>query len=166
MAEDEVRQKNVKLERWIDARYRGQSFELRVPARDWVNAFHRAHEIRYGYSQPEARVEAVTLRVSGTADAPAIPERRQESSGDEPRPAGQETVYWRGESLAANRYVRDELRAGQHIAGPAIVTEYSSTTWLPPGWNARMDRLGNLVVTGARRGTGRRSARTGGSSTP
>jgi N-methylhydantoinase A len=158
MAEDQVARSRVTLERWIDARYHGQSFELRVPAADWVDAFHRAHETRYGYSQPRSAVEAVTLRVTGTAPPPDIPHPHLSGTRAVARPDRQDSVYWRGRLVRAARYSRDSLLSGQHIPGPAIVTEYSATTWLPPKWNARVDKLGNLVITKAVRGT-RRVAR-------
>jgi N-methylhydantoinase A len=146
MLEDEVRQQDVTLTRTIDARYRGQSFELLVPASDWIAAFHRAHEQRYGYAQRDAVVEAVTLRVAGTAALPNVPLRRVAGSRAVPKPGAIDRVLWRGKPVKAGRYARDELRAGQRVAGPAIVTEYSATTWLPPKWEIRVDSLGNLIM--------------------
>ncbi len=55
---------------WVDARYQGQSFELRVPWEDWAGAFHRSHRERYGYDRPGTPVEAVTLRA--VAEAPPL----------------------------------------------------------------------------------------------
>jgi N-methylhydantoinase A len=50
-----------------DLRYRGQSFELRVPIqRDLADAFHRAHEQRYGYSDREREIELVAVRTART----------------------------------------------------------------------------------------------------
>jgi N-methylhydantoinase A len=147
LAEDEVQKKDATLSRWLDARYHGQSFELRVPAHDWVNGFHRAHQSRYGYAQPDAPVEAVTLRVAGTARLPELPELALQRTSARPRPVGRESVWWRGALIQAWRFARADLAAGQRITGPAVITEYSSTTWLPPGWNARVDRLGNLTAS-------------------
>ena len=42
---------------------------------------------------------------------------------------------------------RPLLRAGHEVKGPAIITEYSATTWVPEGWTARVDELGNLILT-------------------
>ncbi|MDH5761310.1 MAG: hydantoinase/oxoprolinase family protein, partial [Gemmatimonadota bacterium] len=47
------------VEWWVDARYRGQSFELRVGFTDWVAEYHTSHEERYGYQRPDTPVEAV-----------------------------------------------------------------------------------------------------------
>jgi N-methylhydantoinase A len=39
---------------------------------------------------------------------------------------------------------REELPVGTRLRGPALVAEYSSTTWVPPGWVAQVDRFFNL----------------------
>jgi len=55
-----------------DLRYRGQSFELTVPLQeDLAEGFHRAHEERYGYADPEREIELVAVR---TADVVAGPD--------------------------------------------------------------------------------------------
>jgi N-methylhydantoinase A len=64
-----------------DVRYAGQSFELTVPIeRDLAAAFHRAHEVRYGYADPERRIELVAVR---TADV--VPGPEFELQAGEPR---------------------------------------------------------------------------------
>jgi N-methylhydantoinase A len=68
-----------------DLRYRGQSFELTVPlGGDVARAFHRAHEERYGYAEPERAVELVAVRTAEVRRGPALELRvpaRQEVSG-------------------------------------------------------------------------------------
>ena len=46
---------------------------------------------------------------------------------------------------------RSELLAGQAFAGPALVTETVATTWLPAGWRATVDAVGNLMLEPCRR---------------
>jgi N-methylhydantoinase A len=56
-----------------DLRYRGQSFELTVPlGDDLADAFHRAHEERYGYAQRDRPVEVVAVRTAEIRPGPAI----------------------------------------------------------------------------------------------
>jgi N-methylhydantoinase A/oxoprolinase/acetone carboxylase beta subunit len=43
-------------------------------------------------------------------------------------------------------YDRSELKAGNRLEGPAIVNQYDSTTVVPPGLSAHVDRFGNIVV--------------------
>ena len=133
------------VEAWVDARYRGQSYELRVEASSWVEAFHRAHRERYGYSREDSPVEAVTLRVVVAAPGvdvapPALPEAHG------PPPHEPARVVYRGREVDARRIRRVDLLAGHELAGPAVITEYSSTTWLPPGWSLRVAGHGTLEL--------------------
>jgi len=130
-------------ERWIDARYRGQSFELGVPAEGWVEGFHVAHCERYGYERPETPVEAVTLRVSVSAPPPelAVPSLAGAAA---PAPSRPTTVHFGGAAIEAARVRRADLLAGHEITGPAVIEEYSGTSWVPPEWRVRVDTWGCL----------------------
>jgi N-methylhydantoinase A len=56
-----------------DLRYAGQSFELTVPVTDELAAaFHRAHEERYGYADPERPIELVAVRTAEVRPAPPL----------------------------------------------------------------------------------------------
>jgi N-methylhydantoinase A len=64
-----------------DLRYTGQSFELTVPLQqDLADAFHRAHEERYGYADRDRAIELVAVRTADVRPAPEI-----ELRGAEPR---------------------------------------------------------------------------------
>ena len=56
-----------------------------------------------------------------------------------------------GKALATPTYAREGLRAGNAIAGPALIEEHASTTVLLPGDRLRVDAFGNLVIEVARR---------------
>jgi N-methylhydantoinase A len=133
-------------DRRVDARYRGQSFELGVPEEGWVEAFHAAHEERYGYRRDETPVEAVTLRVVVSAPAAEVVEARLAEATTAPTTTTA-TVVHGGARHDAETVWRHELLAGHEIAGPAIVQEYSGTTWVPPEWHLRIDRWGILHLT-------------------
>ena len=133
-------------ERRIDARYRGQSFELGVPAADWVSGFHEAHLERYGYQRPEAAVEAVTLRVVVTAPAAELVVPRLAQATSAPTTRAIRLVY-RGSDLDALGVWRHDLLWGHELRGPAVVQEYSGTTWVPPGWIVTVDAFGCLCMT-------------------
>lgn len=130
-------------ERWIDARYRGQSFELAVPAEDWAARFHEAHEERYGYRRDDIPAEAVTVRVVVTAPAPVLDPPELPEATDLP-PVSDLEVFHRGRVLAASRVERAALGAGHRLEGPLVVQEYSGTTWVPPEWTVEVDRWGTL----------------------
>jgi N-methylhydantoinase A len=63
-----------------DLRYAGQSFELTVPLGvDPAEAFHRAHEERYGYADRTRAIELVAVRTAETRPGPDL-----EPSGSTP----------------------------------------------------------------------------------
>lgn len=143
VSEDRVAPSSVTVREWVDVRYRGQSFELRVPARGWVEAFHAAHESRYGYARRDAALEAVTLRAVATAPglevaSPSLPE------ADGPPPFTPGTTVVGGTPTPCRHYWRRELRPGHTLAGPALVLDYSATTWLPVGWRMEVHPSGVL----------------------
>jgi N-methylhydantoinase A len=151
MAEEDVAAADVALSRLVDARYRGQSYELTVPAADWVGAFHAAHERRYGYARPGELVEAVTLRVEAIAEPPAVPAPRLPEADAPPEVVGEQTVHGADGASAAVVHDRAALRPGHRIIGPAVLIEYSATTWIPDGWAADVLADGALRIVAAKR---------------
>ncbi len=132
---DELGEPNAELRATYDLRYAGQAFELSVPGdlspdperlrRD----FDRAHDERYGYSDPEAELELVTIRV-----AAAMP-------GSEPARADFKTAEERGTRRV--RFGREEHDAAvigpgetEGRDGPAIFELPGATLVVPPGWHA------------------------------
>ncbi|SRR6266545_822835 len=146
-----------RFDRSADLRYRGQAFEVRVPVSGdldgAVAAFHDAHERLYGYcfrDRPEQEVEWVNLRVTGVGPIArpalrALPSRP--AAGPPLFPAGRRPVLFDGSAVDTPIYERDALAPGDVVTGPAVVEEYGSTVPLHPGFAARVDELGNLVVT-------------------
>jgi len=140
----------IRLERRIDMRYRGQSYELSFPySRRFVQEFHRRHEQRYGYADASRDSEVVTIRVRvrGLSEKPRIPKDR--SGPADPRRAflKEKPVYFGARPSRTRIYERALLKAGNRITGPALVFEYSATTAVPPGYVCRVDTWRNLLLT-------------------
>jgi len=55
-------------------------------------------------------------------------------------------VAFGGQWIETAVYRRDRLRPGHAFPGPAVVAQMDATTVIPPGWRARVDGYGNLVV--------------------
>ncbi|HSM05178.1 MAG TPA: hydantoinase/oxoprolinase family protein [Longimicrobiales bacterium] len=144
--EDEVDPDAVAVERWVDARYHGQSFELRVPAGGWVEAFHALHEARYGFARRQAAVEAVTLRAVASAPALEIAVDTLPPA-DGPVPSTPGRVVVDGARVPCPRIWRKDLRPGHELSGPALILDYSATTWLPPGWSLTVHPSGVLRMS-------------------
>jgi N-methylhydantoinase A len=142
----------IRIERWLDMRYTGQAYELGVRASgDFVAAFHRAHEQRFGYSDAGRQTEIVNVRIRAIGATPKPELSRERITGSSLASArlSYRRGIFAGRRLKTPVYDRTKLSAGQRFRGPAIVTEYSATTVLPPGWQARVDGFGNLVLARA-----------------
>jgi N-methylhydantoinase A len=139
----------IRLERRLDMRYIGQAYELSVPsAGDFVAAFHRAHEQRYGYHDGTRAVEIVNLRVraTGITDKPRIEKIARRARGAKTPVAGTLDCVLDGRRCAVTLVAREDLCAGHSFAGPAVITEYSATTLVPRGWDARVDSYGQIFL--------------------
>jgi N-methylhydantoinase A len=137
------------MKRSIDLRYAGQGYELSVPFGDrHLEHFHALHHKRYGYSNVETSVEVVNVRLRVTVpNAPVHLAIQAPSPGDGAQAIlKMRRIYFDGAWHDSTVYQRELLRAGDTFSGPALITEYSSTTVLPPGCTASVDTYGNLVL--------------------
>jgi N-methylhydantoinase A len=145
----------IRLQRQMDLRYYGQSYEITVgypeepPANRIhraVKAFHGRHREIYGYSDEDEPVELVNLRLRavGLIRKPELREIQQISV--KPSPIGFRSVYFEGPDTWVETpiYERVDLGAGSAFQGPAIVDQYDSTTVVYPGWRGEVDRFGVL----------------------
>jgi N-methylhydantoinase A len=135
--------------RSLDLRYQGQGYELNVPfGPNVLDAFHDLHRLRYGFAKEEHEVEVVNVRVRMVASSqPFDPVRRAIVRGDGQQAlTGHRPVFFHGEPHYTPVYNRTALVPGDSFSGPAIITEYSSATILPPGDTLRVDALDNLMI--------------------
>ena len=137
-------------ERSLAARYKGQSFELEIKqtSGNIASAFHRAHLARYGYAQKHNAVEIVgaRLRSIGIVEQLKLQRAPVSRARDFARPDNQREVFFGGRKVRVGVYQREALRAGSRLRSPCIVTEYSSTTLIPAGARAEVDRYSNLLI--------------------
>jgi N-methylhydantoinase A len=140
-------QGRARFEASADVRYSGQGYELNLPyGRDMLDRFHAEHKRRYGYSSPEREVEIVTVRVRGRI---ASPEKLQKVivDGASAKLRKQHAAVWfEGKQVRTAVLPRGTLKTGKRHRGPAIITEYSATTVVPPGLSFQADKAGNLLV--------------------
>ena len=145
----------VQLERAVDLKYQGQSFELTVPLppswtdealRQVATSFGVEHERTYGHKAEGDPIQMVNLRLTARvlrpADRAAI---RLEA--DRALDGGDRRAYFgsaHGE-IATPVITRAQLDATPR-PGPLLVDEYDATTLVPPGCAARLDARGNIVI--------------------
>jgi len=138
--EDGMDPKEMTFAYRMDLRYVGQSHELSVSvALDAISRvgdlFHDLHRRRYGHAEETAPVEVVTLRVRGLLPAPALMLPELSPRGPEDSPA----------ALEEGVYLRERIRGGDRVEGPAVILEDFHTVVVPAGWVATPDRVGNLM---------------------
>ncbi len=151
----------IVLERTAAMQYIGQSDELIVPVApgavtmatlgDVADAFSCEHERAYGYQEDTARVQLVSLRVTGRGivEKPAYADiGRQTSSGAPAMTRTSRDAYfgphlgWRAVSVVQRATLGAEV-----LQGPAIIEDLDATILLPPGCTAVRDGFGNVVIT-------------------
>jgi N-methylhydantoinase A len=159
--------KDLRISRSVAVRYTGQSFEIDVPWTErFERDFHDSHKVRYGYADLERATEIVGIRIrsTGITHKPTLRRFRPLRSASPPRPSHHFAAIMpaAARKAAPNRsikqtstrvgqsrtpvYDRERLSPGAMVNGPAIFTEYSSTTLVPGGWTATVDPWLNIVL--------------------
>jgi N-methylhydantoinase A len=133
----------IVFQRYADMRYLGQEHTVRVPVADIDSAqladrFHTLHE---------HTTEFVTFHVTALVTQDPIDlSRYVPDTGARLEVKGRRKVYFEGGWLDTDIYERDGLPAHVRVSGPCIVEEPAATTVVPPGLNAHLDALGNLIL--------------------
>ncbi len=140
----------VQLHRRVHVRYEGSDAALIVPFGEIAAieaAFEAAYRQRFAFLMPGKRLiaEAVSVEAVLAGDAPAEPRHALHEPREVPR---RDTVrmYAEGQWLDAALVVREDLRPGDVIPGPAIIAEKNATTVVEPGWEAQLTALDHLVL--------------------
>ncbi|MFO1428869.1 MAG: hydantoinase B/oxoprolinase family protein [Candidatus Competibacteraceae bacterium] len=142
----------MQIVRKLHLRYEGSDTALLVDCGDRDNIiarFETAHRSRYGFLMPGKGhiVEAVSVELIGAA-AGVTDLTVELSPRDRPLQAvTQVAMVSGGVSHSTPVYRREELRAQDRIAGPAIIIEAGATTVVEPGWQAEVTDLNHLVLT-------------------
>jgi len=156
---DAVSNEQCVLQRSADLRYIGQAYEVNVPVSDGafdasavsevMQRFHDLHQQLYAHSHPDKPVEFVSGRVAaiGTTSAPQMQtfalRSRQAESGERRPVYFDETGAYEDTAI----YARSGLAPGTELSGPAVVEQVDTTTLIHPGQQARVDELGNLLIS-------------------
>jgi N-methylhydantoinase A len=138
----------------LDMRYVGQNYELPVPLPEGAlpspaslrQSFLAVHQAKYGHADPTAAIECVNLRLKARLAQPplAAPGLRQETVATAPF----RSPAWFSPSGPVETLVihRSQLVPGAVLEGPAIITQFDSTTVVPPSWTACVDEALNIIM--------------------
>jgi len=139
----------IAVERFVDLRYVGESYELPTPWQGTLaatrEAFHELHREHYLHADAAWPVECVNayVRVLGREAGGALAPWPSGGSGErsEVRPA-----VFGGREVMTPWYARTDLPPGWEQEGPCVVFDPSATSLVPPGATAALDGQGNLHI--------------------
>jgi N-methylhydantoinase A len=147
----------MRFQRYLDLRYEGQEFAIKVPVsqeeitsaalKTIRDRFDAIHDRSFGHAAPNEALEMVNVRLAarGIRQKLKMPTL---ATGGQPKPRTIRKVCLQ----AADRfedcpvYARDTLAAGAEVAGPALIEEYGSTTVLFAGDRARIAATGEIII--------------------
>lgn len=144
----------------FDMRYIGQNFELNVPVPFEPGSmlvppvtalreqFFQAHEVSYGFSNPNGDVEIINFRLTarGVVPPPAAPLQADDATID-PNAIERRPVWFHGKVYENTPvYRRGQLARGCRLQGPFIVQQFDATTVVHPGDTVVVDNSMNLVI--------------------
>lgn len=147
--------KVIKIEKFLDMRYLGQSYELTVPFDDgspeslnFSDRFHQEHLRTYGYQRPEAKLEIVNIRLRATGMV--VPPNIEPKPLSTPDPSAafintQPVIFPTG-TQEIPFYKGELLNPGNVIPGPAVIVRNDTTILLEYGNVGKIDPFENLVI--------------------
>ena len=156
-----------RFERSVDARYPRQSHELVIPVpprtvdaaalAEIAAAFHDRHLHTYGHDNRSEPVQIVSVRVTAIgAIAPLVIRDTVARSGTNTIKVKRQVWFRETGVIEAAIYDRKRMPAGLEVAGPVVIESLDSTILVPPGWQAKMNEDGFVLLTRLQQGAGRK----------
>jgi len=143
----------------IDLRYHGQGFSLTVPCKvkgfekdgleQAAKSFDASHTRMFTFAL-DAEHEIVNLRAVVMGDAPNVKAQKAGKGSTSAAAAvidDKHTIWSDGKKHKAKIYDRAKLKAGNKIPGPAVVTEFDSTTVILADCQGVVDKVGCILIT-------------------
>ncbi len=149
MLDQGVSAENIAIEKYVDVRYRGQSYELTVRFDPELrHRFHHIHRQTYGYARSSAPLEFVNirLRVAGEVESPALSKGHYDR--EDPSPALMDTrrVIFSAGNLRTPFYQWERLKPGNRLQGPAVIVRDDTTVLVNSDDKVWIDVYNNLVM--------------------
>ena len=114
---------------------------------DVVESFHRRHRTTYGHDNRSEPVQIVSARLSAVGLMPALAIRSEPAeSGAQALKCKREVWFRETGTVAANVYERRCMPAHMQADGPAVIESFESTILVPPGWHAKMNADGFVLL--------------------
>ena len=157
LSEEGFSETDCRFTPFVDLRYVGQEHSVTMPIsfdlgdkeiERLTTEFSQAHERAYGHVMPDP-IELVAVRLSavGLVDPPTLEPSEIESTATAESYGGRSVITESSGVTKYDLYHRDDLKAGQKLEGPLIVTEHTSTTVVHEGDKIKVGPYGELLIT-------------------
>ena len=118
-----------------------------------AEGFHARHAQTYGHDNRAEPVQFVSLRLAAIGLIPPLTIRQQPAAaGTRSAKPPREVWFPSAGTIAAEVHERTRMAAGAVVHGPAVVESLESTILIPPGWQARMDGDGFILMVRTNQG--------------
>lgn len=154
-ARDEILQEGcsegqIQTHRFLDLRYRGQDAYLTIaePAEgSYAEGYEAEHRKLYGYAYPGRPLEIVAARIEVVARSGQSLAASARVTSRAAKPQQIVEAWFDDRPRQTPVLVRESIRPGDRISGPAILCEATSTTVVDPGWDGEVLSGGELLLT-------------------
>ena len=141
----------IVVNRTVHLRYAGTEAALPIPLDGDVDeiaeAFTAAHRARFGFATPGRALVAELVAIEAVAAGEAITEAALPSRPEgQPVPVDTVSMWSGGRAHDTPVFERSALRAGDRIAGPALLREANATTVVEHGWTAEVTGLDHMLL--------------------
>ena len=148
-----ISSENVMIERFSEMMYQGQyrSLLVRAPSNisnvdELIDNFHKEHQREYNFKREDAPVSLFRVAIKATGMVSKAELKQHDYNAYEPKSDETREVFFEGNSHNASIYQREALSAGAKFSGPAIIDQLDSTTFVPPGMSAEIDKYLNIII--------------------
>jgi 5-oxoprolinase (ATP-hydrolysing) len=140
----------IEVQHLLHLRYEGTDTALIVaygPPDKVVPLFTEAHRSRFGFATPERPLVVEAVAVEATVAGEPVRETQGPSrDGGDPLAVDRVVMWTGGGEHVSPVFDRTSLRAGDCIAGPALIREANATTVIEPGWRAEITDRNHMLL--------------------
>jgi len=143
------------VQKLLDVRYRGQSFELTIDCpenennfiSDIKSSFNKNHFERFGYNDDTQTIEVVNLRLRVIGLTKKIEIQPQKIINRIAQESGNANIGFVNAGILNSKiYERNKLQPGNYFQGPSLIVQMDCTILIPPDWKAKVDAWHNLIL--------------------
>jgi len=136
--------------RSLDMRYQGAEATINVirpDDGDYASRFEQLHQQLFGFARPDRDIEITAARVEVVGTTADPPEETMPLVPRRPAPTETTQTWFNGSACDTTVFLREQLHAGDQLAGPAIICEPTSTVVIDPGFTAEVTDRGEILIT-------------------